>query len=400
MFIATLLVATQGIANNCECSYLGECESLDASCTDITFVETSLESTLQSACTNWVSFTAPHLAGDTLISKLFDGCTNLQSASFNSFKGDIGYRAFYECTSLTSVGFPEMEGSIGDEAFSDTQLINALFPKMTGSIGALAFEGVATLVLANFAKMRGSIGNGAFKNTLLKTANFNEMTGNIGVEAFGYTPLTTANFPKMTGNIGDEAFEFSSIQEAVFPLVTNDIGVSAFQFCNSLTKADFPEMTGSIKEAAFEHCLVLTNASFPKMTGAIGDNAFKDCELLDTVDFGQSNELGGKVFSGAGLKKLCMRHLKEVDQNALDDSQLTSIHMPHISVPLFNILISDICSEASACTNTEKEACGNVLQRAIDDDDDTGLIVGLSVGGAAIVVAGLIIWRCSGSRNA
>lgn len=34
-----------------------------------------------------------------------------------------------------------------------------------------------------------------------------------------------------------------------------------------------------------------------------------------------------------------------------------------------------------------------------DDDDDTGLIVGLSVGAAAILVAGLIIWRYSSAST-
>lgn len=400
MIIATLLVATQGTAN-CVCSYLAECQNLDSSCTNINFEESSLETTLQSACTNWVSFTAPYLVGDTLKSHLFEGCTHLQSATFDAFKGDIGYRAFFGCTNLTSVGFSEMEGSINDQAFYNTTLTSALFPKMTGSIGASAFENVTTLALANFEKMTGSIGNKAFKNTGLQTsANFNDMAGNIGVEAFSHTSLANANFPKMVGNIGDRAFEFSNIQEALFPLVTDDIGVEAFRYCHSFTKADFPGMTKSIKDSAFKHCLILTNASFPKMTGGIGDNAFQECELLNTVDFGQSSELGVNVFSGATvLKKLCMRHLKEADQNALEGSHFTSIHMPHISPPLFNTIISDVCypggATTSVCTNNEKDACGNVLQRTIDDDD-TGLIVGLSVGGAAIVVAGLIIWRFSG----
>ena len=99
-------------------------------------------------CTSLTSAQFPEMTGD-IGTHAFDN-TALTIADFPAMKGNIGVSAFKNTDDLLSVNFPLMEGNITDDAFMNSGVVSVKFPSMTGKIGNGAFHGCSSLVNASF----------------------------------------------------------------------------------------------------------------------------------------------------------------------------------------------------------------------------------------------------------
>ncbi len=161
---------------------------------------------------------------ESICSKAFEGCENLETISIPSTVTTIGSSAFSGCSNLKSVVLNEGLKEIQSMAFSNCNSLEEItFPstleKVPTSVFTAAFVGCSNLKIVNFA-----VGTSKIMN------------------------YVCANMSKL---------------ECVnIPYTVSEIGTSAFYWCENLTYVNIPDTISEIGTSAFYQCKNLTDVYF------------------------------------------------------------------------------------------------------------------------------------------
>lgn len=141
---------------------------------------------------------------ETIGNNAFDGCTSLETVTFNGANlTSLGQCAFKD-TALTSIDIPDSVTKIGVWAFQNcSNLANVTFGEGVQSIESRAFEGCSALTEISLPDTVTNIGSSAFENcSKLKTVNIGTVDSQLttfGSAAFNFCyNITDINFAGTT----------------------------------------------------------------------------------------------------------------------------------------------------------------------------------------------------------
>lgn len=230
----------------------------------------------------------------------FEGCSNLQSVTFESGGGNfiIGYSAFRKCTGLTSLTIPGNCTKILGGAFygcSGLATVTIQSGTKTLQIGNSVFQSCTSLTTFNVTGSVTSIGEEAFSgDTRLKNLSLGGSLATIGGGAFyNCDALESVTLPATITNIGYNrdgtgAFENCDKLSSVTLTAGSDaayLGYSTFESCPALKTITIPGNYSDVADSSFKNCTALTTVTMSNgsVEQSIGKNAFIGCTKLATV---------------------------------------------------------------------------------------------------------------------
>ena len=226
----------------------------------------------------------------------FEGCSNVESVTFNSGLEVIGMNAFRECYSAIFSDMPLSVRTIGERAFMNCNRINNLnIPEGVQSIGDYAYQYCGGLVEVVIPSSVTTLGESVFAgcNSLssISVAEGNEKYEsrdcNVIIDRSSNTLLVGCKksvIPDGVTAIGPRAFENTQIANIQIPETVKSIGYSAFQSCRYLTELVIPEGVEIINNNAFSNCERLVSIDFPSTIKDFGEWLTSNCgSLLNVV---------------------------------------------------------------------------------------------------------------------
>lgn len=280
----------------------------------------------------------------------FGGCYQIKSVDMSATTlASLPRKLFAECSCLEQVTLPESLTQIGDSIFAYTRLTTINMPNGVTEIPAGCFVGCYWLSHIDLSPQTVSIGDFAFKGCGFVSMSFPATVRNLGkgcvwdcveltdfqfpegvtemngalfdgcislkrvglpsgmtrlpVGAFRQTGIETIELPGRLESIGDSCFyNCAYLAEINLPETITEVGKAAFAG-SALESVVIPESIDTIREFTFRDCENLAQVSLPKNLHRIEDYAFLSCSSLQSIMLPDSVELGGSVFSGAGLRK-------------------------------------------------------------------------------------------------
>ena len=226
----------------------------------------------------------------------FEGCSNIESVTFNSGLEVIGLNAFRECYSAVFSDLPSSVKTIGERAFNNcNRIVNLNISEGVQSIGNYAYQYCNGLVKVVLPSSVTSLGEGVFAgcNSLssVSVAEGNEKYEsrdcNVIIDRSSNTLLVGCKksvIPEGVTAIGSRAFENTQITNVQIPATVKSIGNSAFQSCRYLTELVIPEGVEKIENNAFRYCERLVSIEFPSTMKEFGAWLTSGCgSLLNVV---------------------------------------------------------------------------------------------------------------------
>ncbi|MBE6977086.1 MAG: hypothetical protein E7438_00380, partial [Ruminococcaceae bacterium] len=188
---------------------------------------------------------------------LFNGCTSLKNVDMSACTNITVWpsRMFDGCTSLETLLLPESLLTINSyAAYGLTGLKEIVIPARVTEIGGYAFDGCTSLEKVTFAEDSQMIALGV-NDVLADNPDWG-----IGIFA-NTTALQTIILPEGLLSIGVSCFENSGLAYFDMPVTVRTIASKAFKNCDNLVNADLsPELL------------------------YLGDEAFFDCDMLEKAD--------------------------------------------------------------------------------------------------------------------
>lgn len=161
----------------------------------------------------------------------FAGCTSLKSVVIPGTIKDIPAGLFNGCTALDTVTFNNEPTKLGDYAFANTALKSFQVPASVITIGNRTFKGCVALASVELTNTVKNIGIYAFENcTALTSLNIPSSVAQIleGI-CSGCTSLSSVTFNEGTQKVATLAFyECTSLKSIKLPGTINDIKRYAF----------------------------------------------------------------------------------------------------------------------------------------------------------------------------
>lgn len=326
---------------------------------------------------------------------LHEHCNNIKTV-YAPYAKSMGANLFSQCTYIEEIILPNLT-TVAATTFKSFGHLHTLYIPMASEVGESACEGCSSLVNLTVSNTK-IIGKHAFKDSGLKTVSFPAAT-EIGEEAFfGCNELETASFTGFVENVYEYAFTGCE------KLTSVDLGPIVYNSSHKVHIHDF----------VFLYCLELTTLNAPCMATVTWK--FLATTKVETICFPHLATIGGDSqgsrehdpFYLSNVKTLYIptalpnydMHLSKICPDATLDVTKHVKNCESTDEHLFQcpgLIWSTTSHQSSTGGGTTTVSSSTAGTAAVEtDDDDTGLIVGLSVGGAAIVVAGLIIWRVSG----
>ncbi|EAX98649.1 surface antigen BspA-like [Trichomonas vaginalis G3] len=235
------------------------------------------------------------------------GISNIQKIYLEKCE-TIGVSSFERCVHLSEISCPAVK-VIKSSAFTNTRLINVVFPQLTylsvdGDTGS-QFEGCHFLQIFS-APLLKEFGSNSFKNC-------------ISLESFDAQSVV---------EIGNNAFyNCQHISKLKFPNLEK-IGIFSFANCSQIENISFNSLT-EMKESAFESCKSLKNVEFENLK-IISTFSFRNCVLLESVDAKSVEEIGDSAFFNCQhLFKLKFSNLQKIGVSSFENcSQIEAISIP------------------------------------------------------------------------
>ena len=141
---------------------------------------------------------------------VFEGCTNLKSASFEDGTEKVLDYLFYSCSGLENVSFPRSLTQIGNRSFSSTNLQSLIIPKQIESISSTSFEKCNNLKSIEFEAGILKIPDNSYGGcTAIETIIIPDTVTEIGNGAFAETVINSISIPNSVVNIGT-AYQFQT----------------------------------------------------------------------------------------------------------------------------------------------------------------------------------------------
>ena len=246
-------------------------------------------------------------------------------------------------------------------------------------IGANAFSNCVDMTSIIIPDTTVSIEDGAFwRCHKLETVVIPNGITNIGNQAF-YACVKMANFPAPSAllSIGDEAFYGCAFTTASIPANTRNIGKLAFERCSSLTSVTVPLRVRSIGVGAFANCARLTsisvdsNSDYFYSTGAllftkdkatllacVGRPNFQSTLYLNRQSVTITN-IADYAFCGCHISIELNNELQSIGSHAFENSNLSSIEIPHLIKNIPDYAFADCHSLESVSLPSNLEHIGN-----------------------------------------
>eukprot|EP01051_Picozoa_sp_SAG22_P001444 SAG22_NODE_56_length_23716_cov_11.146759_23_plen_1059_part_00 len=244
---------------------------------------TTIGSNAFSGCTGLTNVELP--AGLTTIGgRVFAECTGLTSVEYcgglatnfdtpvtcNGEVLGLGAGTVTTCADVDANGRLEVNGTLPDYSWNDSPfyqcaaLVTLVLPAGLTIIGYDSFSGCTGLTNVELPAGLTTIGAGAF---------------------YGCTGLTSVELPAGLTTIGDDAFwACTGLTSVDFPAGLTTIGDYAFYGCTGLTSVELPAGLTTIGDSAFYGCTGLTSVEFPAGLTTIGDDSFYWCTGLTTYE--------------------------------------------------------------------------------------------------------------------
>ena len=201
----------------------------------------------------------------TIPTKAFYGCNNLEIIELNTNIIEINDRAFEGCTKLNSLNIPSSVSTIGNYVFHNCSSLPSLqLPQAIENLGEHIIAGCDNLTTL-------SIVGGENSAKTLKSHK-DCIIDNSGRILYGCAAGTFPDDASIATSVGDYAFE----------------GIE------TLLKLDIPDGFTSIEPRAFTGCSKLQEVFIPNSVTYIGANAFEDCYSLTAITL---------PFVGSGSRK-------------------------------------------------------------------------------------------------
>ena len=228
-------------------------------------------------CTSLTSFDQ---AGDVsaLNAYAFKGCSHLTTFDATSVT-EIPSNVFNGCSMLDTISFNNNTTSIGDNSFFGCiSLFQIDLPGSLQSIGAYAFSGCTSLQSITIPEDVMTIGAGTFKNcTSLSSITVDPdnpyFTSEDGV-LFSKTKDILLRYPPAKPNA-----------DYVIPTSVYSIKETAFESNTSISNVTLPDNLGTIENEGFRNCSSLREIILPSNLTIIGQYAFAECYSLIKITF-------------------------------------------------------------------------------------------------------------------
>lgn len=216
---------------------------------------------------------------ESIKSKAFYGCENLESIYIPQNVTEIRASAFENCTNLKIVSLPNGIVDIRASAFkNDTKLVGIELPESLEYLGASAFSHCSSLQEITIPSKVIEINGQTFEYcTSLRRINLHDNIISIHGENFiGCVNLDNVTLPSKITEIKGNTFEScSSLSSIVIPDGVTRIGGHAFYGCRKLSFVTVPSTVVEIGSSAFRQCTSLRTIRVPR-NALINERAFKE----------------------------------------------------------------------------------------------------------------------------
>jgi hypothetical protein len=205
----------------------------------------------------------------SIAADVFEGLTNLFSATIAGNLTNIGNGAFSGCANLTNVTFYGSAPALGSSVFAGDN--NAAVYYLTGTTGwSSPFGGLPAVLWLPYNYTTNS--NGVSVTITGYTGPFGAVTIPTNINGMTVTSIAAGAFAGIT-----------SLTSVTIPGSVASVGVDAFDSCYGLTSVTFENGVNSIEEGAFNWCTSLTNVVIPLSATNLGENVFITCDSLRSV---------------------------------------------------------------------------------------------------------------------
>ncbi len=216
---------------------------------------------------------------ESIKSKAFYNCKNLESIYIPQNVTEIRASAFEDCSNLKNVTLPNGIVDIRASAFkNDTKLVGIELPESLEYLGASAFSYCSSLQEITIPPKVIEINGQTFEYcTSLRRINLHDNIISIHGENFvGCVNLDNVILPSKITEIRGNTFEnCSSLSSIVIPEGVTRIGGHAFYGCKNLSSVTVPTTVVEIGSSAFRQCSSLRTIKVPR-NAVINERAFKE----------------------------------------------------------------------------------------------------------------------------
>ena len=332
----------------------------------------------------------------------FARCSSLTSCIIPNSVTSIGQNAFEECSSLTYVTIPDSLTSIGKDAFRYCHsLKDVIFPNSLTTIDDQAFDECSNLTSLVIPDSVTTIGRFAFSDCSSLT-NVSLLGGNVKVDYRAFSGCKNISSLTISGMIDlvDSGFEESSGIKSVTVVgewVSQSVSRAWVSSRDSLTSLVIGESITSIGSFSFYACTALTSVIIPDLVTYIGDFAFADCVSLTSITIGNSvSTIDAKAFYNCSeLSSIVIpESVVFIDTDAFGYCcKLTDITYEGINDPgPESLRVFGNCEGTDRTVKvpdsySSRYFCSLLVDGALSD----GAIIGISIGGFALLVGAVII---------
>lgn len=236
----------------------------------------------------------------TLPSRIFRGCTVLDTVTLPDGLVNIAPSAFYNCKALQSIDLPDTVTAIGEYGFYGCSgMVSIELPKGLKRLGIYAFgaTGLETIDLSVCEELT-YLPDYCFRSSKLKEISIPDRITTIPYRCF-YT-----------------ASSLESISLGKVTVIEDE----AFAGCTKLPNIDLNGVE-SIGYQAFQQCNLFVNFVLPDSVKHVGGYAFRSCARLESLtlgtgvqDFGYYTYMNdGLDFDASQLPVYTCRRLKEIN---------------------------------------------------------------------------------------
>lgn len=224
--------------------------------------------------------------------KPWRGITNLKNVTFGGKAVEIEPSMFEGCSALETVTFNSDITTMGTNAFAGTALANVVLPNTITSIASGAFANTSKLTNVTLGDAVTVIDALAFRNSAVKNINLPATLETIGDMAFSGAKLEgTLALPENVKRIGQQAFANNTGLTAVeIPASTVAIGDGAFMGCTNI--ASYAVAEGNENFTAVDGVL-LREAAAPRLI------CYAPAAPATTLDLSAYTELAPYALYGA-----------------------------------------------------------------------------------------------------
>ena len=349
-----------------------------------------------------------------IVASAYAQCPNVLSLDFeaNSTLKTIGNYSFFQARDLTgNLTIPSSVTEIGIEAFRETAITGLKFEanSVLKTIGTRSFNQAVDLTgNLTIPSTVTEIGDGAFYETAITGLSFeaNSNLVTIGQFAFAYASNLAGSLtiPSSVKTTGSQAFASTAITSLSFEAnsILETIGQFAFAYASNLAGSlTIPSSVTEIGNGAFFYTKI-TSVTIPDSVKFIGTNVFTGCTHLSRVIVSGDNNLLSGTSSSNLVETLCsLGENSCIEGNGNRASNIinhvnNTCGLNHCGTPTSAPTSPPTSAPTSPPTSVPTSpptSAPRSTSADSDTDDDTlgvGAIVGISLGGAALL--GGIVW--------